>query len=155
MKEIVEEQQYIFDTLWNKSISAEDKIKEIELGTEPEYFRVINDNEEATQTLVDFTKNAQKEILLLLPNDKAFTRIYKLGIFDHLIGKCNKGMNGKGKEGEEDEFQAKIICPLSDANLNIVNRILRNTSNNIRIVNGSDSSFGMIIVDNTKFLKAH
>ena len=63
-------------------------------------------------------------------------------------------MNGKGKEGEEDEFQAKIICPLSDANLNIVNRILRNTSNNIRIVNGSDSSFGMIIVDNTKFLKA-
>jgi signal transduction histidine kinase len=34
---------------------------------------------------------------------------------------------------------------------------LQNTtgvSNNIRIVNGSDSSFGMIIVDNTKFLKA-
>ena len=49
MKEIVEEQQYIFDTLWNKSISAEDKIKEIEQGIEPEYFRVINDNEEATQ----------------------------------------------------------------------------------------------------------
>ena len=51
MKEIVEEQQYIFDTLWNKSISAEDKIKEIEQGTEPEYFRVINDNEEATNIL--------------------------------------------------------------------------------------------------------
>ena len=54
-------------------------------------------------------------------------------------------------------IQVKIICPLSDTNLNIVNRILQNTtgtSNNIRIVNGSDSSFGMIIVDNTKFLKA-
>ena len=41
MKEIVEEQQYLFDTLWNKSIPAEDKIKEIEQEIEPEYFRVI------------------------------------------------------------------------------------------------------------------
>jgi signal transduction histidine kinase len=157
MKEIVEEQQYIFDTLWNKSLSANDKIKEIELGIEPEYFRVINDNEEATSILIELARNAKYEILFLLPNDKALTRIDKLGIFDHLIGKCNKGFNGKEKEEEEGEFQAKIICPVSDANLNIVNRILQNTtgaSNNIRIVNGIDSSFGMIIVDNTKFLKA-
>ena len=150
MKEIVEEQQYIFDTLWNKSISAEDKIKEIEQGTEPEYFRVINDNEEATNILTDLTKYAQKEVLFLLPNDKALTRIDRLGIIDYLVGKCNE-------EKKEGMIQVKIICPLSDTNLNIVNRILQNTtgtSNNIRIVNGSDSSFGMIIVDNTKFLKA-
>ena len=150
MKEIVEEQQYIFDTLWNKSISTEDKIKEIEQGIEPEYFRVINDNEEATHILTDLTKHAQKEVLFLLPNDKALTRIDRLGIIDYLVGKCNE-------EKKEGMIQVKIICPLSDTNLNIVNRILQNTtgtSNNIRIVNGSDSSFGMIIVDNTKFLKA-
>jgi signal transduction histidine kinase len=150
MKEIVEEQQYIFDTLWNKSISAVDKIKEIEQGIEPEYFRVINDNEEATNILIDLAKNAQNEILFLLPNDKALTRIDRLGIIDYLVGKCNEEKNG-------GMIQVKIICPLSDTNLNIVNRILQNTtgiSNNIRIVNGSDSSFGMIIVDNTKFLKA-
>jgi two-component system sensor histidine kinase VicK len=155
--EIVEEQQYIFDTLWNKSIPAEDKIKEIEQKIEPEYFRVINDNEEATNILVDLVKNAQKEILLLLPNDKALSRIDRLGMLDYLIAKCNKGVYSKESEGkEESEFQAKIICPLSDANLNIVNRILQNTSpsNNIRIVNGNDSSFGIIIVDNKKFLKA-
>ena len=152
MREMVEEQQYIFDTLWNKSISAEDKIKEIEHEIEPEYFRVINDNEEATNILIDLVKNAQKEILFLLPNDKALTRIDRLGIFNHLIDKCNKRIYGKG----ENEFQAKIICPLSDANLNIVNRILQNTSpsNNIRVVNGNNSSFGIIIVDNKKFLKA-
>jgi two-component system, OmpR family, sensor histidine kinase VicK len=150
MKEIVEEQQYIFDTLWNKSISAVDKIKEIEQGIEPEYFRVINDNEEATHILTDLTKYAQKEVLFLLPNDKALTRIDRLGIIDYLVGKCNE-------EKKEGMIQVKIICPLSDTNLSIVNRILQNTtgtSNNIRIVNGSDSSFGMIIVDNTKFLKA-
>ena len=157
IKQIVEEQQYIFDTLWNKSIPAEDKIKEIEQKIEPEYFRVINDNEQATNILVDLVKNAQKEILLLLPNDKSLSRIDRLGMLDYLIAKCNKGVYSKESEGkEESEFQAKIICPLSDANLNIVNRILQNTSpsNNIRIVNGNDSSFGIIIVDNKKFLKA-
>jgi two-component system sensor histidine kinase VicK len=160
MKEIVEEQQYVFDTLWNKSIPAEDKIKEIELGIQPEYFRVINDNEEATNILIDLVKNAQREILFLLPNDKALTRIDRLGLLDYLIDKCNKGTNGRKKEGEgkgkEGEFQAKIICPLSDANLNIVNQILQNTSpsNNIRVVNGNNSSFGIIIVDNKKFLKS-
>jgi signal transduction histidine kinase len=160
MKEIVEEQQYLFDTLWDKSIPAEDKIREIELGIQPEYFRVINDNEEATNILIDLVKNAQREILFLLPNDKALTRIDKLGMLDYLIDKCNRGIScregeGEGK-GEEGEFQAKIICPLSDANLNIVNRILQNTSprNNIRFVNGNNSSFGIIIVDNKKFLKA-
>jgi two-component system sensor histidine kinase VicK len=149
MKEIVEEQQYIFDILWNKSESADDKIKEIEQGIEPEYFRVIHDNEEATHILIDLAKHAQNEILLLLPNDKVLDRIDKLGIVDYLINNYNQ-------EKKEDVIQVKIICPISDANLYIVNRILQNTtaSNNIRIVNGSDSSSVMIIVDNTKFLKA-
>jgi two-component system, OmpR family, sensor histidine kinase VicK len=151
MKEIVEEQQCIFDTIWNKSTPAEDKIKEIEQEMEPEYFRVIKDNEEATKIFTELAKNAQYEILFLLPNDKALTTLDRLGIFNHLIDKCNNRLYGKG----QNEFQAKIICPLSDANLNIVNRILQNTSpsNHIRIVNGNNSSFGIIIVDNKKFLK--
>jgi signal transduction histidine kinase len=148
MKEVVEEQQYIFDTLWYKSISANDKIKEIEQGIEPEYFRVINDNQEATHILTDLAKHAQNEILFLLPNDIALARVDKLGIIDYLIGKCS--------EEKVDAIQVKIICPISDLNLNIVNRILQNTSasNNIRVVNGNNSSFGIIIVDNKKFLKA-
>jgi two-component system, OmpR family, sensor histidine kinase VicK len=154
MREMVEEQQYIFDTLWNKSISAEDKIKEIEHEIEPDYFRIINDNDEATNILIDFAINAQKEILLLLPNDKALTRMDRLGILNYLIDKCNEQI--KDKEEGEDIIQVKIICPISDINLDIVNRILQNTSasNSIRIVNGNNSSSGIIIVDNKKFLKA-
>ena len=35
VKEIVEQHEYMFDTLWNKAISAEYRIKEIEEGTDP------------------------------------------------------------------------------------------------------------------------
>jgi two-component system, OmpR family, sensor histidine kinase VicK len=35
VKEIGEQQQYVFDSLWNKAILAEEKIKEIEEGILP------------------------------------------------------------------------------------------------------------------------
>ena len=127
MREMVEEQQYIFETLWNKSISAEDKIKEIEHEIEPDHFRIINDNVEATNILTDFAKNVKKRYYLL-PNDKALTRIDRLGLLDYLIDKCNERIQGK-EEGEgEDIIQVKLICPISDVNLNIVNRIPQNTT---------------------------
>ena len=37
IREIVGQQHSIFETLWNKSIPAEDIIKEIEQGIEPEF----------------------------------------------------------------------------------------------------------------------
>jgi two-component system sensor histidine kinase VicK len=107
MKEIVEEQQCIFDTLWSKSIPAEDRIKEIEQELEPEYFRVINDNEEATKIFTELAKNAQYEILFLLPNDKALTTIDRLGIFNHLIDKCNKESMAK----EKMSFKPRLSVP--------------------------------------------
>jgi hypothetical protein len=42
-KEFVEHQDYVFDTLWNKSIPAEEKIREIEDGITPEFVGVILD----------------------------------------------------------------------------------------------------------------
>jgi hypothetical protein len=37
VRELVEHQQYDFDTLWNKSIPSEEKIKAIEDGLQPSY----------------------------------------------------------------------------------------------------------------------
>jgi two-component system sensor histidine kinase VicK len=144
IKEIVEEQQYIFDTLWSKTTSAEDKIKEIEQGIEPEYFRVITDYDEASNILIELAISADKEVLLLLPNDKAMVRIDRLGVIDCLIDKS---------DDKNKDIQIKVICPISDVNSDIIDRILQKAPN-IRIVNGNDTSSGIIIVDNTKFLKA-
>jgi two-component system, OmpR family, sensor histidine kinase VicK len=44
IREIVEQQHSIFETLWSKSIPAEDIIKEIEQGIEREFIEVIADS---------------------------------------------------------------------------------------------------------------
>jgi two-component system, OmpR family, sensor histidine kinase VicK len=72
VKEIVEHQQYIFDSFWNKAIPAEQKIKEIEEGVEPEYFEVFTyrDRERVSQILFNLSKSVKKEALILLPSVK-------------------------------------------------------------------------------------
>jgi two-component system, OmpR family, sensor histidine kinase VicK len=42
VKEVVEQGQYIFDTLWNAAIPAQNKIREIEEGIVPYYTKVID-----------------------------------------------------------------------------------------------------------------
>jgi hypothetical protein len=46
VKEVVEQGQYIFDTLWNAAIPAEQKIKEIEEGTVKNETKIIENNPE-------------------------------------------------------------------------------------------------------------
>ena len=46
VRELVEHQQYVFDTLWNKSIASEEKIREIEEGIQPHIIEIIRDTHE-------------------------------------------------------------------------------------------------------------
>jgi two-component system, OmpR family, sensor histidine kinase VicK len=43
VREIVEHQQYVFDTLWNKSIPSDEKIMQIEDGIQPHFAEIIRD----------------------------------------------------------------------------------------------------------------
>ena len=44
VKEVVEQGQYIFDTLWNAAIPAEQKIREVEEGILKNETRIIENN---------------------------------------------------------------------------------------------------------------
>ena len=109
VNEIVEHQQYVFDTLWNKAIPAEQKIKELEEGVSE--FEVITYHERASQLLIDLAKSVKKEALFFLPNDKAMVRVDRLGVIDHIIDASQNGAT------------IKIICPLSEENSKVVKRI--------------------------------
>jgi two-component system, OmpR family, sensor histidine kinase VicK len=77
VKEMVEHQQYLFDTLWNKSIPSEEKIKEIEDGIRPQFIEIIRDSHEFQKLGVKLTTLAREEILVLLSTANAFYRASK------------------------------------------------------------------------------
>ena len=139
VKEIVNHQQYLFDTLWNKAIPAEQKIKELEEGVSE--FEVITYHERASQVLIDLAKSVKKEALFFLPNDKAMVRVDRLGVIDHIIDASQNGAT------------IKIICPLSEENSKVVKRISERAPH-IAILNGNKSLYGMYIIDGERCFRA-
>ena len=141
VKELIEHQRYVFDTFWDKAISAEQRIREIEEEREPDFYEVITDNEKASQILIDLAKAVKKEALFLLPNDKAMLRLDRMGLIDYAIKASQNGAT------------VKIICPMSEANAKVVKRISERAPQ-IQVLNGNISPYGMYIVDNERFLRA-
>jgi hypothetical protein len=139
VKEIVEHQTYVFDTLWTRAISAEDRFEQIEEGAGHEFVQVITNPQKASRILSELVKSAKEELLLFLANDKALTRIDKLGLVDHMI-----------KISQETDTTIKIIAPSQESS-EIVNRI-NNRAPSIRILNSDNiSAFGMCIIDGESY----
>ena len=83
-EEIVEQQQYIFDTLWRKAIPAEQKIREIEEGIEPEIIETIRDYVEIQMLAFELIKSATYEILVIFSTSNAFHRQERVGTMELL-----------------------------------------------------------------------
>src|ERR687897_431034 len=141
VKELIDHQKYVFDSFWDKAIAAEQRIREIEEGREPDFYEVITDNEKASQTLIDLAISVKREALFFLPNSKAMVRLDRIGIIDYTIKASQNGAI------------VKIICPLSDENSQIVKRISEGAPQ-IQVLNGNNSPYGMYIVDSERFLRA-
>ncbi len=140
VKGIVEQQQYLLETLWNKAVPAEQKIREIEGGIEPEFVEVIADRNEASKLLLTLAQSAKSEVHFLLPNDKALVRMKRLGVLDALDKASSQGA------------KVQIICPYSDVNSEIVYWLHQQTL--INLANGIEAQSGIIIVDSTRFMSA-
>jgi two-component system sensor histidine kinase VicK len=143
VKEIIEQQEFIFESLWTRAIPAKQRIREMEDATEPEFYEVISDHEKASQVLVDLAKSVTKEALFLLPNDKSMVRLDRLGVIDYLIKAAQKDSIGS----------IRIICPISEVNSEIINKVSEKAPN-IRILNGNNSPYGMYVVDNQRAFRA-
>jgi len=140
VKGIIDQQQYLFNSLWDKSIPAEQRIEEIERGVQAEFFEIINDTKRISEILIDLAKSVVNEVVLLLPNDRALIRIDRLGVVDSLL---EASINGA---------VIKIICPLSEENKPIQKKIF-NASPNVKLIDGSNSQHGLYISDSIKFLR--
>jgi two-component system, OmpR family, sensor histidine kinase VicK len=95
VKEIVEQQQYIFDSFWNKAIPSEQKIREIEYGITPEVTEVIQSPEEAERREGDLLRKATKEIHIIYSTANAYHRQEYEGTIQVLGQLADKGVKIK------------------------------------------------------------
>ena len=105
VKEIGEQQQYIFDTLWNKTLSFDEKIKEIEQGIIPEITEVIRDSDKAQELEWNLLKMATKEIQIIYSTVKAYKMQQSVGVIDYLAKVATAASNN------DDNIKVRILTP--------------------------------------------
>src|SRR5918992_6074850 len=136
-REMVEQQQYIFETLWAKAVPAEQRIKEIEQGVEPQRIEVVYDAGQALELYQWLIMSAEKEIKVVFPTTNALIRQDKAGILFLLqeaaaIKKC----------------QVKILVPNDELIRNFISNY-NNSGISTRFVDQHESGKATIlIVDN-------
>ena len=96
----------IFEDLWNRSIPAEQKIKEIEEGVVLGKTEVIQNPSDIQQLFINMVKSAKYEVLLVLPTVNAFDREERIGIIELLK---------QASEREENMVNVRILTPTKDA----------------------------------------
>jgi two-component system, OmpR family, sensor histidine kinase VicK len=147
VKKFVDQQQYFFETLWNKAIPAEQRIKEIEEGTAPEKLEILEDTQKSISRAFDIMNKTQKELLVLFATPRTFTLALRAGTADIYRKMSENGVDikllvprGRGAaEIEENNDQiAKVREISSSINLRFSNVDL-NTK--ITIMNSDRSEF--------------
>jgi two-component system, OmpR family, sensor histidine kinase VicK len=106
VREVLEQQQYVFDSFWNRCIPAEHKIKEIEEGIIIGRTDVIQNPKDIQQLFINMVKSAKHEVLLLLPTINAFYREERIGIIELLK---------QASEREYNRVNVRIFTPTNDA----------------------------------------
>ena len=69
----------IFEELWRNGIDAKTRISSIEQGTDFGDIEVISNASRVVELYLNLVKNAQKEIMIMLPTTNAFRRHYMIG----------------------------------------------------------------------------
>src|SRR5918996_2005473 len=134
-KQIVGQQQYIFEALWAKAVPAEHRIRQIEQGAESQRIEVIYDGQQALELYQWLIMSAEKEIKVVFPTTNALIRQDKAGILFLLqeaaaVKKC----------------QVKVLMPNDES---IRNFIHDNSSISTRFIDQHESGKATIlIVDN-------
>jgi two-component system, OmpR family, sensor histidine kinase VicK len=111
VKAILEQQQYVFETLWSKAKPAEQKIREIEEGIDLGETKIIQSPEKILDLFIHLIKSAKSEILLMLPTINAFLREERIGVIELLK-----------KSATENDVNVRIITPSND----VVEKLLQN-----------------------------
>ena len=112
VRDIVEQQRYVFESFWDKAIPAERRIREIEEGIVSGSTEVIQIPSRTKELFIDLIKSAKQEVLLLFPTVNSFLREERIGIIQLL-----KEAGSIGRK-----VRVRIVSPTN----NTIEKILQN-----------------------------
>lgn len=146
VKAVIEQHQYFFETLWNKAIPAEQRIREIEEGIKPEVIETIREPKVTQERVFELIKSANDEILVIFSTSNAFRRQEKAGAVDFLI-----------RTARSKDVKVRILSPFDDYVKNVIDKIKRESKTRIeirRIEEPLHSKVSVLIVDRASLLSA-
>jgi signal transduction histidine kinase len=89
---IVEQQQYLFETLWSKAISAEQRIREIEEGIIPYETRIIENNpDDIVKQIKRLSQNSNELATCLTSGGMQYSYNYFFDVKKKLLDKQKRG----------------------------------------------------------------
>jgi nitrogen-specific signal transduction histidine kinase len=152
VKDIVEQQSYVFESFWNRAVPAETRIKEIEEGVAFEKTDVIQDPQRIQKTFMDMVKSTKHQALLILPTVNAFLREQRLGIIQLLI-----------QAAAERDVNVRILTPTNDVIENMLKNAVvsqdqkgeKKRGLDLRSINTSSdavSTITIVVIDNKESL---
>jgi two-component system sensor histidine kinase VicK len=112
VKDIVEQQKYVFESFWNKAIPAERRIREIEEGIVSGSTEVVQIPSRTKELFIDLIKLAKQEVLFLFPTVNSFLREERIGIIQLLKEAVSIGR----------KVRVRVISPTN----NTIEKILQN-----------------------------
>jgi two-component system sensor histidine kinase VicK len=115
LREIVEQQQYIFETLWSRAIPSEQRIREIEEGIRPVSTRILEDQDQIINEIRRLNYSSTR--LSVCSGFGGMQMSYKY-FFDSYVHILNKQQKGEG-EG------MRWIINIDKENLNLVKLFLK------------------------------
>ncbi|MGB7662297.1 MAG: HAMP domain-containing sensor histidine kinase [Nitrososphaeraceae archaeon] len=133
---------YTFSELWSNGTDAQERIAYIEQGLEPEFIDVLNDGKRTSRILLELVRSIREEAQILLPNERTLLNLEKIGAIDHIINAATT-----------NHAKIRLLYPNAEGESDVIKRIQAKAPE-IEIVNGNNSTSLMIIVDNSKFLRA-
>jgi two-component system, OmpR family, sensor histidine kinase VicK len=119
VKEIGEQQQYVFNTLWNKAILAEEKIKEIEEGIIPEFTDIIQNSDESQSLEWHLLEATKEEIQIIYSTIKAYKLQESLGVMAYLAKLSNSSINVRMLTPKDSSIEESLLNLKATTNIDI------------------------------------
>ncbi len=127
-KDLIREHQYLFDTLWEKALPVDQRIRQIESGIEPEKIELIQETRNSIALAFEIMKRTSKELLILFASPRTFMLGYGLGSLETYDQMSKRGVSVRllvpnGIEIENEVAKIRDLYPsidvrVSDSDLN-------------------------------------